>query len=85
MKRFVTIFFLIVAITAYSHSGGTDSEGGHHDRKRGTYHFHHGFSAHQHYEGHCPHDIHDDFFIVSLITGASAFIFFKLSDKIKGG
>ena len=30
----------IGAVTAYAHSGGTDANGCHHDRKRGGYHCH---------------------------------------------
>ena len=36
-----------------AHSGRTDSQGGHHDRKNGGYHFHHGQRAHQHPGGVC--------------------------------
>ena len=36
-----------------AHSGGTDSKGGHHDRKNGGYHFHHGNPPHQHKNGKC--------------------------------
>lgn len=44
---------LIVAATlfpihVYAHSGGTDSKGGHYNRSTGEYHYHHGYSAHQH-------------------------------------
>lgn len=41
--------------SAFGHGGGTDSQGGHHDRKNGGYHFHHGHSAHQHPGGVCPY------------------------------
>ena len=37
------------------HSGRTDSRGGHHDRKNGGYHFHHGMGPHQHPGGTCPY------------------------------
>ncbi len=40
----------------FSHSGRTDSQGGHWDRKYGTgYHYHHGYPAHQHPNGVCPY------------------------------
>lgn len=35
-------------LCAYAHSGGTDSKGGHYNRSTGEYHYHHGYSAHQH-------------------------------------
>lgn len=33
---------LAIAFAAFAHGGGTDSQGGHNDRKRGGYHFHRG-------------------------------------------
>jgi micrococcal nuclease len=39
----LTVFFLLLFIiqpTAYPHSGGTDAQGGHRNRKTGEYHFH---------------------------------------------
>ena len=47
-------------ITAQAHSGRTDSQGGHRDNKNksglGSYHYHHGYSAHLHPGGICPYD-----------------------------
>lgn len=47
-------------ITAQAHSGRTDSQGGHHDYKNksglGSYHYHHGYSAHLHPNGVCPYE-----------------------------
>jgi hypothetical protein len=53
MKKFISAIVLFVAailfpIHAYAHSGGTDSKGGHYNRSTGEYHYHHGYSAHQH-------------------------------------
>lgn len=61
MKRFISvIFFLIFLITSLffvaAHPGGTDSSGGHYNRSTGKYHYHHGYSAHQHPNGECPYD-----------------------------
>lgn len=55
MKRTLLLFILGLSITgpAFSHSGNTDSKGGHHDRKRGGYHYHHGFGPHDHPGGVC--------------------------------
>jgi endonuclease G, mitochondrial len=36
------IALLFLPISAFPHSGGTDGQGGHHNRKEGTYHFHRG-------------------------------------------
>lgn len=38
---------------SFAHSGRTDGQGGHHDRKNGGYHFHHGMGPHQHPNGVC--------------------------------
>lgn len=46
-----------VSIKTSAHSGGTDSSGGHMDHSNGTYHYHHGYPAHHHY------DMDDDGFI----------------------
>lgn len=56
MKKGVVAFISMVVValslvvTAYAHSGRTDSQGGHYDRSTGEYHWHHGMSAHQHYD-----------------------------------
>lgn len=41
-------YYLCVATVA--HSGRTDGNGGHRDNVNGGYHYHHGYSAHQHYD-----------------------------------
>jgi len=47
---------MLVPSIAFGHSGRTDSSGGHWDRKYGTgYHYHHGYSGHQHTNGVCPY------------------------------
>lgn len=44
---------------SYAHPGRTDANGGHHDYKNksglGSYHYHHGMSAHLHPNGICPY------------------------------
>jgi len=55
MKHILLILGLGLSISAFAHSGGTDSQGGHHDRKRGGYHFHHGYGPHSHLNGKCPY------------------------------
>lgn len=48
-----------VPLTVLSHSGRTDANGGHRDNKNvsglGSYHYHHGYSAHLHPDGVCPY------------------------------
>ena len=39
---------LYLAVTAFAHSGKTDSKGGHTNHYTGDYHYHHGYPAHQH-------------------------------------
>ena len=57
-KVFVFLLLLITifvpATLGFAHSGKTDENGGHYDRNTGEYHYHHGYSAHQHPNGVCP-------------------------------
>lgn len=56
---------LILSVSVFAHPGGTDSSGGHYNRSTGEYHYHHGYSAHQHYDKDgdgildCPYDFDD--------------------------
>ena len=36
----VAVTLALILYSAFSHSGRTDSRGGHHNRKTGTYHYH---------------------------------------------
>lgn len=38
--RIIALALLMLSSFAFAHSGGTDSNGCHHDRKSGTYHCH---------------------------------------------
>lgn len=50
------IFFIIFSsITVLAHSGRTDSNGGHNDNINDGYHYHHGYSAHEHPNNKCPY------------------------------
>jgi hypothetical protein len=46
IKLFVGLVMLLASLgtvdLGYSHSGGLDANGGHHDRKNGGYHYHRG-------------------------------------------
>lgn len=64
MKNFFAIILTIILIASsftlsLAHSGRTDSAGGHKDNKNasglGSYHYHHGYSAHLHTGGVCPY------------------------------
>lgn len=61
MKRVAALFlsFLFLICSASAHPGRTDSSGGHHVSATGEYHYHHGYSAHQHIDGVCPYDFDD--------------------------
>ena len=48
---------LLLSVVSFAHSGRTDSQGGHRDGN--TYHYHHGYSAHQHTNGVCPYNFND--------------------------
>lgn len=65
MKRIRKIITFVICIalmtsTSFAHSGRTDSNGGHKDKNNvsglGSYHYHHGYSAHLHPDGICPYD-----------------------------
>ena len=57
MKKIIVMVAVLLAfcLTSYAHSGKTDSNGGHYNRSTGEYHYHHGYSAHQHPDGICPY------------------------------
>ena len=62
----VPILILLLSFVYVSaHSGRTDSNGGHYNRSTGEYHYHHGYSAHGHYDmdkdgiAGCPYDFED--------------------------
>ena len=62
MKRYLLpllLAFLLLASPVSAHPGKTDADGGHYDRSTGEYHYHHGYSAHQHTGGVCPYDFDD--------------------------
>lgn len=46
----------LLTLTSHAHQGRTDANGGHYNRSTGEYHYHHGYSAHQHIDGICPYD-----------------------------
>ena len=63
-KKSFQAFFIVCALLSLTliveaHSGRTDSNGGHYDRSDGSYHYHHGYSAHQHKNGVCPYEFDD--------------------------
>lgn len=60
---FVFIFLIIASASAFAHPGRTDSKGGHYDRQNGGYHYHHGYSAHQHPNGVCPYETEDSYYV----------------------
>ena len=70
-KRVLLILFSLLIgcsllIVSFAHSGRTDAKGGHYNRSTGEYHYHHGYSAHSHYDidgdGYedCPFDFKDN-------------------------
>lgn len=53
MAIVTVVVMLMVSVSA--HPGRTDSNGGHHNRSTGEYHYHHGYPEHQHTGGECPY------------------------------
>lgn len=59
------LLFCTLSISAIAHSGRTDSNGGHTNHSTGEYHYHHGYSAHDHYDMNgdgikdCPYNFKD--------------------------
>ena len=72
MKKIIILssIFIIVLFSniAFAHPGGTDGNGGHYNHATGEYHYHHGYSAHQHENGICPYDFEDQSFYDDLTT-----------------
>lgn len=63
-KRLLLVLLLcglIIVLNPFvlAHPGRTDANGGHYDRSTGEYHYHHGYSAHQHPDGVCPYEFDD--------------------------
>lgn len=60
-KRIFLTLALVLSLsaTAIAHPGRTDGKGGHHVGGTSEYHYHHGYSAHQHTGGVCPYDFDD--------------------------
>lgn len=61
LKRFfalvcVGIIAFSLAVIGFAHPGKTDEDGGHYNHDTGDYHYHHGYSAHQHPNGECPYN-----------------------------
>lgn len=59
MKKILLLLIIFISIftLSFAHSGRTDSNGGHYDSSTGEYHYHHGYSAHQHNaDGSCPYE-----------------------------
>ena len=64
LKKIASILCALVILACcspagYAHSGRTDGQGGHRDNRNasglGSYHYHHGYSAHLHPNGYCPY------------------------------
>lgn len=55
----VLLLLILFVVPVIAHPGRTDSNGGHYNRSTGEYHYHHGYSAHQHPNGECPYNFKD--------------------------
>lgn len=74
MRRRIILCLALLCIfcshPAAAHSGGTDANGGHYNGS--SYHYHHGYPAHQHTGGVCPYDFDDRTGATSGTSGSSA-------------
>ena len=61
MKKLILclVLTLVLLPCASAHGGKTDADGGHYDTQTGEYHYHHGYSVHQHPDGVCPYEYDD--------------------------
>lgn len=81
MKYVRKIMVFIIAVSCMlcpvkagqTHSGRTDSAGGHHDYNNvsglGSYHYHHGYGPHLHPNGLCPYDTSSSSSVVTKKKG----------------
>lgn len=66
MNRVIVVMVAVLCSFAVLHSGRTDGNGGHYNRSTGEYHYHHGYSAHYHYDmngdgiADCPYSFKDN-------------------------
>lgn len=96
MKKVIAIISIIVTLTATvayttlavnAHPGRTDSNGGHTDHSTGDYHYHHGYSAHDHYDMDgdgvvdCPYDFDDKTDHSSGSVGSNSNLDFDISSQ----
>lgn len=59
-RLLLIVFSCIASLSvAFAHSGSLDSKGGHYNHSTGEYHYHHGYSAHEHTNGVCPFNFDD--------------------------
>jgi hypothetical protein len=47
---FTILCLIFFSVVSFAHQGRTDSNGGHMNHATGEYHYHHGYSAHDHYD-----------------------------------
>lgn len=82
MKKSIVavVAILLLGSSALAHSGGTDGNGGHYNRSTGEYHYHHGYSAHQHENGVCPYDKKDRTNVTGSVADGAAIVPLSSSD-----
>lgn len=66
MNRVIVLLVAVLSSFTLLHTGRTDSNGGHYNHSTGEYHYHHGYSAHDHYDMDgdgivdCPYNFKDN-------------------------
>lgn len=68
------IIFISIVNICFAHLGRTDSSGGHYDTSIGEYHYHHGYSAHQHDNDICPYENNNSNLLPSICPNCNATI-----------
>lgn len=86
----ICIVCVLFTNISFAHPGRTDSSGGHYDRSTGEYHYHHGYSAHQHKNGVCPYETdtdndseEDNVYVVNKDSGGSNVKIENLEKELK--
>jgi hypothetical protein len=74
----ISLVLIIVSSVCFSHSGGLDSSGGHHNRSTGEYHYHTGEHSRQKTISGNPKELGFFEVILMLVRGCTAIIFSML-------
>ena len=76
MRKFIIAFAILFLLpdVCFAHAGGTDINGGHRN-ENGWYHYHHGYSEHDHYHDICPYYVAEMAYDTSYPWEYEAFLY----------